>query len=232
MKEACSCTDDDCGKNRGFTLGNKWFCMKEKTKQIKTNTDPNVLLCETCGLEPYLCDAFGCGGQGSAPTPIKGKELSKVKIHNTLIRLGQGNKPMKTKLDVLKGIMVVDPNTKEVLRHTINALENPLGVLPGEEVEVWDGFGEIPKRATFIHFDGSRYICCEFTGEEAEFWNYARVPLITQDVTFHNVDVRMLEQQRKDLDFVLARQPDGVAKDAILGIREMLDAWADERDKS
>jgi hypothetical protein len=228
MKEACSCTDDDCGKNRGFTLGNKWFCMKEKTKQIKTNTDPNVLLCETCGLEPYLCDAFGCGGQGSAPTPIKGTELSKVKIHNTLIRLGQENNPMKTKLEILKQISVVDPVTSKVLEQAIAALENPLGVIQGDEIECSDN-NTIWTKNNFLTFNGDQDSPWETS---TGFWNYARVPLITQDVTFHNVDVRLLEQQRKDLDFVLARQPDGVAKDAILGIREMLDAWADERDKS
>jgi hypothetical protein len=139
------------------------------------------------------------------------------------------NNPMKTKLEILKQISVVDPVTSKVLEQAIAALENPLGVLPGDEIEVWCDHHKIKCRGIFSSFCGSRSNPWETMNGS---WTYARIPVTTEDVTFHNVDVKMLEQQRKDLDFVLARQPDGVAKDAILGIREMLDAWADERDKS
>ena len=44
-----------------------------------------------------------------------------------------------------------------------------------------------------------------------------------------NVDFEQLESQRLLLNSALTKLPDGEAKDAVKGIRNMLDAWSDEQ---
>jgi hypothetical protein len=141
------------------------------------------------------------------------------------------NNPMKTKIEILKQISVVDPVTREVLEQAIAALKNPLGVLQGDEIEIQ-------------HPSNHSWILTTYNSYDADYsWNtaygrfaVARIPVTTEDVTFHGVDVELLEEQRLDLLDVAGHCEEsgleGRLLDSLRGIQEMLDAWSDERSQS
>jgi len=92
------------------------------------------------------------------------------------------------KIDILKScINLLAGNKQDALRQAIKALDNPLGVLPGDEIEVWNGVNW--KLLTFDSYDSSNtdsWWC------EGHWYTDARtpqinIPVLTEyDVEFLN----------------------------------------------
>ncbi len=93
-----------------------------------------------------------------------------------------------TKIEVLKEINK-DRIHEEyiVLKQVIKALDNPLGVLPGDEIEVWDGVSW--KLLTFDSYDSSNtdsWWC------EGHWYTDARIPQTNIPVLTED-DVKLLQ---------------------------------------
>lgn len=140
--------------------------------------------------------------------------------------------PSLSKIDVLKRMldgMLFEGDEHAILGQAIDALDNPLGVLPGDEIEVWD-----ERTKCFVKtFKGYSSALKYHWETDSGYWQHARIPVIKEDVTFHNVDVELLEEHRLALLNLAeyCRETNVLNRfiDTLDGIQHMLDEWSDKR---
>ena len=83
----------------------------------------------------------------------------------------------KTKLEILKGtrdFFVPESPRRELIQQIIEAINNPLGVVPGDKIMVWDGEGSNKKEYTYVHYNQDMHypwIC-----SSGDYFKHAELP--------------------------------------------------------
>jgi hypothetical protein len=104
---------------------------------------------------------------------------------------------MKTKIELLKGIKdnLIGGAGREVLQQAIEALDNPLGVLPGDEIDVWDINEASAMPETFQGYDKN----LDYSWETSHHgYRYARLPKPKGKVKTLTPDICWRMEQLKD----------------------------------